>query len=1297
MADLGEESFQGTERFQLRRRLGAGAFGVVYEAFDRERESVVALKTLRRASSDEALYRLKREFRSLADIAHPNLATLYEMLSDGRQWFFTMELVDGTDFLDYVRVSSPTRSATGASGANSESQGGSEEDTESLVPGDPVSDGLAGPGAASRARHWQPDLSRLRPALRQAAAGIRALHRAGKLHRDIKSSNVLVTGDGRVVLLDFGLVTEVDDPDLDESVAVAGTPAYMSPEQGAGQPLSEASDWYSLGVMLYEALTGQSPFTGRPAEMMREKQVREPCAPRELAPDIPEDLDGLCSELLRRRPEDRPGGSEILLRLGVDLSEPSSLASVISSDARAAPFVGRMPELELLWKSFRDSEQGRPVTVAVHGGSGMGKTALVRQFLEALRSRHQVVTLTGRCFERESVPYKALDSLMDSLSHYLKQLPSARVEALIPRDVLALARLFPVLRRVEAVAGARRRVLEIRDVQELRRRAFGALRELMARLAEERPLVLFIDDVHWGDADSAALLADLMRPPDAPSLLLIVTYRGEETETSPLLRRLLPERLGSSWNEVAVDRLGTAECRDLARALLIGSSGEDDAVAESIARESGGNPFFLSELVRSIGSGADLLSGRTEGAAEAGVSLDGVIRQRVSRLPASARRLLEIVAVAGRPVAFSVAREAAELESRENVLEVLRTGHLIRTRGAAGREEIESYHDRVREAVASALSPATLTSHHRRLAVALEASGRADPESLALHWKEAGDRERAAEHAAEAAQQAAETLAFDRAARLYSLALDLASGADAQALRQLRVKLGDALANAGRGADAASSYLIAAEDASTAEALELRRRAAEQLLRSGRIDQGLPVLRGVLARVGFRYAETSVGSLLSFLFHRLRIRLRGLQFHERDASQIAPEQLIRIDTCWSVSLGLAMIDTIRGRDFQARHLLLALKAGEPYRVARALATEAGFSAIRGRPSSGRTADLVEKATALAERIGQPQALGVAQLAVGLTAYLEGRWKTAWERAEKSETILRERSTGVAWELDTTHIYSLRALFYLGEIAELSARLPVLLQEATERDDLFAATSLSTRHGYIARLASGHPDRARQDVREAINRWSAKAFYNQHFFSLISEGDVALYAGEPDFAQRVLDERQRALEASRLLRLQVFRIEWLQLRARTTIALVAAGAPSRSAVLLRAAERYARAIERERVHWGDPLANLLRAGVASVRGDRKGAIERLAAAETAFDAADMALYAAVARRRRGELLGDAEGRALIEASDIAMRNQKIQDPGRIASMLGPGKWSREATDESPASADAGKMSAANREV
>jgi serine/threonine protein kinase len=1258
MTGLDPGDFGGTARFVVKERLGAGGYGVVYRAVDRERNIPVALKTLRHVAA-KALVRFKQEFRALADVSHPNLVTLYELSSHEDQWFFTMELVDGVNFLWYVRGDTYPNEGESTSGLSSLSSPGLYDAFE---PGHAeTSAGKAAPPGAL-------NLERLRQALPQLAEGVLALHAAGKLHRDIKPLNVLVTREGRVVLLDFGLVTELA-PDYTHTVDAVGTPAYMSPEQGAGLPLTEASDWYNVGAMLYQALTGRLPFAGPLLEVMRQKQGCEPAPPRELVQDVPGDLDSLCRDLLRRDPEKRPSGPEVLRRLRgvtVPVAAPGPAAPL---PPVAVPFVGRESHLEALRDAFRTLKGGRALTVAVHGGSGMGKSALVRHFLEELRAEDgEAVVLSGRCYERESVPFKALDALVDALSRYLRHLPSAQAEALLPHDILALARVFPVVRQVGAVNRARRAVLAIPDSQELRRRAFAALRELLVRLADRRPLVLFIDDLQWGDVDSATLLEDLLRPPDPPTLLLIGCYRSEEAESSPLLKNILPKRLRATMEmrDIVLGELSPSEASALALALVGAETPASRARADVISRESGGNPYFIEELVH-------FSPAQPGPAVGAEVTLDQVIATRVSRLPEVARRLLDVVAVSGVPIEVGVAYRAADLEREgESAQAVLRATHLVRTRSTLGRHEIETYHDRIRDTVVGHLTAEALKECHQRLASGLLGTGGVDPELLATHYLGAGDAESAAEYAAAAAAKASEALAFDRAARLYRFALNL--GADARLdEEELLVKLGDAQANAGRGAEAALAYLSASKRAGPALAIDLHRRAAQQFLTSGHIEEGIGALDTVLAKLGMGLPETPRRSILSLLVRRAQIRLRGLRFRERDESEVSAQELLRIDTCWAVGIGLALVDMVRGADFQARHLVIALRAGEPYRVARALAMEAGYVAMRGNRSRPRAERLLEASRGIAERVNEPYAIALSTLMGGLAAWLDGRWRDGRVLCDRGEEMLRERCTGVVWEILLAQLIGLDLLFFLGDVAELSRRLPSLLKDAKQRGNLLRATFL--RIGYsshVAWLAADDSEGAVQELEGGLREWTR--FDHMQIWARGARRDIALYSGTslaiPDPVTEGWRPFARALDRFA----QVGFIRGLDSRARCRLGMAGSNPNPREAQsLLKGAEAHARVILREKTLWGDPLAHLIRAGAASTRGETERALGLLESAEAGFAAADMALHLAATRRRRGELLGGDAGRDLVDAADTWMSGQAIKNPERMTAVLAPGRW------------------------
>ncbi|HEY5927853.1 MAG TPA: AAA family ATPase [Kofleriaceae bacterium] len=1200
-------------RFRIVRCIGSGATGDVYEAVDRERGGRTAIKALR-LQHPLAISRFKREFRVLQDVEHPNLVSLGELFEENGRLYFTMELVDGSDFLGYVRPSGRF------------------------------------------------DETRLRHAFAELGAALEALHARGLVHRDVKPSNVMVSagglnGDDRVVMVDFGLALDVDDHNPTwTGPSIVGTPHYMSPEQAAGQPAGPPSDWYSAGVILYEALTGRPPHDGPVMKILADKQSVEPTPPAELDPAVPLDLSALCTALLRFAPADRPTSATAIRQLRREPRRRSS-KRITGTPTQGPLFVGRAAELAQL-RDVLDTDvmrDGAPAAVLIRGESGVGKTTLARMFLRSIENDALVVR--GRCFERESVSYKAFDGVVDGLTRALGRMEPAAAAALLPLHAAALADAFPDLKRVRAFADAPTSgALAQRD---LRDRVFGALRELLVRLARRHTVVLGIDDLQWADEDSLALLEEIVRPPEAPPLLLVATVRppgaGGNADVEARVRAACPQ-----IREIDLGPLDPEAARELAERLCALHDVRDRIDAIQLSKEAAGHPLFLDELVRHAASGG------TGG----GLRLDDALWARATALDPKARAVLEVIALAGEPVHHDTIVRAADLapEQLDRMLSLLRVANLVRTVGAGVDDAVEPYHDRVRAAIVGRLGDDRRRELHRALAVALEASPRRGHEPmLAFHWQEAGRTDLAAPHAAAAAADAVDTLAFDRAVRFYRLALELGHPDRGE----LYARLGEALGLDGRGAEAADAYLAAADATTAVEvALDRRRLAAEQLLISGHIDRGIELITTVLPTLGMALPATPRRALMSLVLRRGLLRARGLRFVERQEGAVAASELTRIDLCWSVAGGLAMVDVIRGADFQTRHLLLALRAGEPTRVARALAVEGGFHAVSGPRSRRRAVKLFAEVRALLER--HPSA-HVASLLTGsecINAYQAGEWRRSLELARAAELEIRAQQATATWERDTMNFFILYSLFYVGELRELARLAPALLRQATGRGDLYAATNLRVGLCNAAWLVPGDVAAAREHLAEATRQWTVRWFHLQHYHHMMGEAQVALYAGEPAMGRRSVLEKWPALRAAQILRISLVHCEALQLRARLAIAMAQQGAPDRKALLASAARdatRVAAASEPSVV----PLGELALAAIDRARGNDDRAVARLRACVAAFDRAEMATYAAVTRAALGRTLGGDEGAALVSAAEGALREQTVVDPARWIAMLAPG--------------------------
>jgi hypothetical protein len=1193
-------------RFRVIARLGSGSFGDVYRVIDEAGDcEQLALKILR-SSDPLALHYFKREFRSLADVYHRNIVALRELIAHGDRWMFSMEFVDGLDLLRFL-----------------DSHAGQDRD-----------------GA-------------LRSCITQLAEGLQALHERNLLHRDLKPSNVIVTASGRLVLLDFGLVRPFGD-DVRQAVTFAGTPDYMSPEQAVGAALGEPSDWYSLGVMLYQALTGKLPFHFDSFEALRRKQIERPVPPSDISAKVPAELNELCLKLLEPDPLQRGSYTDV-----VRLAYAAGTGSAVR-ESPAGLFVGREKPLRGLHDSYTMAED-RPVLVHLCGASGVGKTVLLREFVRRLGDEPSTLVFYGRCYEGESVPFQAIDDLIDHIGQYLAGLPQDRVGQFLPRNFAVLVKMFPVLSRFLTGQTARAQNLESVD---LRIRAFGALREMLGRFAERARVVLVVDDLQWGDADGCAALSDLLSSSDSPPILVVLAYRSEDIEASPWLKAFR-ETTGQPSSRQTVfidlDRLDKAEAAELAASLLARDA--SPASLQHVIEQSGGNPFLLHEIVRWVKA-----PGVSPGLTEA-FSLADVVRSRVNDLRPESRHILELVAVAGQPTELSILQTAAGITDAFDARDELVAARFIRLRTARD-DGIEVYHDRIRTTLVADMDAVILVERNRELAFALVAANRRDPERIAAHFEQAHELHLCATFALQAARRAVEVLAFNKAGSFFEMAL-AAQTLGAADLRAARRECADAFANAGLGLRASEHYLAAGEGATMDERLECNLLAAEQLLYSGHVDRGLAIFGTVLGQVGLKLPNALSRIPLDLLLRRAHLKIRGLHWREKAAANVPRNILLKIDTCSSVATGLSLVDVARGAALQTTSLLLALRAGEPSRIARALAMEAGYTSTAGVKAESRAERLLAVASDLSTRTGDHRAIGLTAAMSAGCAWNAGRWAECYRRAHSAREQLRELHERVMWERDTASIFEMEALRWMGRWSEMKSTLPVLLEDARLRGDLYAQAILQMHAGTCVELANDNPSQARAGL-TILERWSNTGFHVEHLVEMHNQVEIALYMGNGGEAISLVRKRWQALEASLLLRVQTLNLQMRSIRARSVVcAALEERSSEKRRDLLHLAERECRAIRLQGAPWGAVLAGFIEAGSESLLGKSERAIGTLRRTEIAADTTGMLMHSAVARRSLGLLMGGDAGRQLVASGDAILREEGVTNPERLAAVIAPG--------------------------
>jgi len=1034
----------------------------------------------------------------------------------------------------------------------------------------------------------------------------------------------------------------------------------MSPEQAMGAATTPASDWYAVGVIAYECLTGAPPFQGEPFVVIHQKSVTASPPIATVVPTVSPQDAALIDGLLVIRPELRAGQIE-LARWLAGQSPSSDNESLSRRWGGDATFVGRMRDMATLDHHLEAARAGC-IYATVEGPSGIGKTALVDEWLVRLGPRPDTAVFTGRCYQREAVPFNGFDGVFDALESAL--LTALRRGESLPAEVLAAIVRVPGWTNLALTAAAPPEPPLPPDPIEQRRLAARSVVRVLRHVVGGRRLVLWVDDVQWGPIETAFLLAELGRCAWPAGAFVLMSHRPLTTGDGPCVTVL-----GDVVTVAA--RMTLAPLADDEARALIGANAStalDAAAAQRLVSDGAGHPLLLTQAARLLSAFEPGAGSSGDAGPESGVA--GLLRARVAGLSDAPRQVLMALCVARTPISERAAAAAASVAGGGEARRLLAVG-LCRRAGSTGHL-LTPFHDKLRAVILESLPAPELRTWNLRLADALEHLGEAEPEVLIDYLLAAGERQRAYALVSDAAARMDRGFAFDRAAELCRLALELASEFAQDRTQDARLALAEALVNCGKCHEAAQIFQAAAMHAGTEEADALSGRAALELIRGGYIVEGLDLAHRTFRRLGIKLSRTSLRALPSIVWDRLRLWRRGYRYELRGDQQLSAEALTRIDWCLHVGTVLPLVDTIRGFQVHNQGLRWALDAGEPKRLARVLAMEAGYRNVlhRGSDVAIRAAALFRSAETLAAGTADPMARAVVKIMRASASWSIAEWPECVAAAEEGTRTLREHCRGASWEVNFAMTHMLDALLWMADFEGHERTFRAELEDAIARGDRYAQLMYVVRDMMMNATVRDTLDAAEARADGVMDAFGDRGFQVEHMAELYERNHMALYRQKGEVAYELYVSAWKKIGQSQMMRLKPLRIETRSGRGRAAL-LLASSLPRgrRRTELVREGARLGQKIEAEAPDARSLVLSCpLTAGATYLTGDAEGALKRLEqgvvdAIRTHMPAHEQAFRHVIAHLKGGDV-GRTDAGAALEA--LAARG--VRRPERYAQML-----------------------------